>query len=110
MTQEEKIGIKDLIAKVKNLDLEKARIFEELEEKYGIRVISSRYEEYEKCEKFLLYRGATKVQEVYGVPAQTELTSIGTNERKMSTYIEGGTKTEFADLADKTENGWVWND
>ena len=110
MTQEEKIGIKDLIAKVKNLDLEKARIFEELEEKYGIKVISSRYEKYEKYEKFLLHRGATKVQEVYGVQARTRLTSVGTNERKMSTYIKGGTKTEFADLADKTEDGWVWND
>ena len=109
MNEEEKIGIKDLIAKVKNLDLEKARIFEELEEKYGIRVISSRYEEYEKCEKFLLYRGATKVQEVYGVPAKTRLTSVGTNERKMSTNIEG-TYTIFTDLADKTEDGWVWND
>lgn len=109
MTQEEKIGIKDLIAKVKDLDLEKARTFEELEEKYGIYVISSRYEEYGECEKFLLYRGATKVQEVYGVPAKTRLTSIGTNERKMRTYIEG-TYTIFTDLADKIEDGWVWND
>lgn len=109
MTQEEKIGIKDLIAKVKDLDLEKARTFEELEEKYGIRVISSRYEEFEECEKFLLHRGATKVQEAYNAQAKTRLTSIGTNERKMSTYIEG-TKTNFADLADKTEDGWVWND